>query len=281
MAGCSRLSPYLAFGVISDGEVLRALHQQREHLRRAGLSEDRSKDLDQAVKFFVERLYWRAAYHQAFELDYEQEHVNKLRQFDGVREGVFIPEWLSAWQAGQTGVPYVDAAMRMLAQTGWLNMRLRGTVISFALNELWLPAREVGLHLAREFLDYDPAIHWNQVQIHAGTSDMSDPLTYDPRKQARDHDAAGEFVRQWVPELRAVPLEYLVEPWLMPPQTQAQSRCRIGVDYPAPLVPLQQAHDAAKERVAALRAGKKTLPRNSYWTGRERQRVAMRQGGLF
>lgn len=73
----------------------------------------------------------------------------------GHRESVFIPERLEAWKAGRTGVPYVDAAMRMLAQTGWLNMRLRGTVVSFALNELWLPWREVGLHLAREFLDYD------------------------------------------------------------------------------------------------------------------------------
>lgn len=277
--GCSRLSPYLAFGVLSDGEVLRALYARRENLRPV-LSEEKSKALDQALKFFVERMYWRAAYHQSFEMDFEREHQPELAQFAGQREGIAIPEWLDAWREGRTGVPYVDAAMRMLAQTGWLNMRLRGTVVSFALNELWLPWRDVGLHLAREFLDYDPAIHWSQLQIHAGSSAMSEPLTYDPRKQARDHDPQGDFVRKWVPELAAVPLDYLVEPWTMPPRVQTEARCLIGVDYPAPPVNLSQAHEAARERVSALRKGL-ALPRNAFWSTREQQRVAMRQGDLF
>lgn len=277
--GCSRLSPYLAFGVLSDGEVFRALYERREALR-AVVNEDKSAALDQAVKFFIERLYWRAAYHQSFEMDFEREHITELSQFDGQRESVFIPEWLEAWKTGRTGVPYVDAAMRMLARTGWINMRLRGTVASFALNELWLPWRDVGLHLAREFLDYDAPIHWSQIQIHAGTAKMCDPLTYDPRKQARDHDPDGTFVREWVPELANVPLEYLVEPWTMPPHVQAQAGCLIGVTYPAPPVNLAQANDAAKERVAALRKGKNP-PRNSFWSTRDKARIELVQGGLF
>lgn len=195
--GCSRLSPYLAFGVISDGEIFRALNQQRDALRPA-LNPNQAAVLDNALNFFVERLYWRAAYLQSFELDYTREHENELSQFNDQREGVFVPEWLEAWKTGRTGVPYVDAAMRMLATTGWLNMRLRGTVTSFAVNELWLPWQMVGLHLAREFLDYEASIHWSQLQIHAGTARGCDPLTYNPRKQARDHDPSGRFVKQWV-----------------------------------------------------------------------------------
>lgn len=279
LEGCSRLSPYLAFGVLSDGEVIRALYEKRLALLEH-LSEEKQQSLDQAVKFFVERLYWRAAYHQSFELNVESEHQPELSTLAGHREGVFIPAWLEAWKAGRTGVPYVDAAMRMLAQTGWVNMRLRGTVSSFALNELWLPWREVGLHLAREFLDYDGAIHWSQVQIQAGSAAGCEPLSYDPRKQARDHDPQGAFVRQWVPELANVPMDYLVEPWTMSPRVQAQTGCHIGVDYPAPLVNLAQAHAAARERVAALRQGI-TPPRNNFWGWREQQRVVMVQGGLF
>lgn len=277
--GCSRLSPYLAFGVISDGEIFRALNQQRDALRPA-LNPNQAAVLDNALNFFVERLYWRAAYLQSFELDYTREHENELSQFNDQREGVFVPEWLEAWKTGRTGVPYVDAAMRMLATTGWLNMRLRGTVTSFAVNELWLPWQMVGLHLAREFLDYEASIHWSQLQIHAGTARGWDPLTYNPRKQARDHDPSGRFVKQWVPELRNVPLENLVEPWTMSPPMQAAASCYIGSDYPAPLLNLQQAHDAAKERVAALRKGL-TPPPNRFWLTRDEQRTALVQGGLF
>lgn len=277
--GCSRLSPYLAFGAISDGEVFRALNRQREALRPT-LSPEQRGPLDQSLNFFVERLYWRAAYLQSFELDYTREHLNELSQFNNQREGLFVAEWLEAWKAGRTGVPYVDAAMRMLAETGWLNMRLRGTVTSFAVNELWLPWRQVGLHLAREFLDYEASIHWSQLQIHAGTAKGCEPLTYNPRKQAKDHDPSGQFVKRWVPELRGVPLDYLVEPWTMPPAVQAQAGCFIGASYPAPLINLQHAHEAAKERVAALRKGFAPPP-NKFWLTRDARRTALAQGGLF
>ena len=269
----------MAFGVISDGEVFRALNRQRETLWPA-LSPEQKAQLDQSLNFFVERLYWRAAYLQSFELDYTREHLNELSQFNNQREGLFVAEWLEAWKAGRTGVPYVDAAMRMLAETGWLNMRLRGTVTSFAVNELWLPWRQVGLHLAREFLDYEASIHWSQLQIHAGTAKGCEPLTYNPRKQAKDHDPSGQFVKRWVPELRGVPLDYLVEPWTMPPAIQAQAACFIGASYPAPLINLQQAHDAAKERVAALRKGFAPPP-NKFWLTRDARRTALAQGGLF
>ena len=279
ITGCSRLSPYLAFGVLSDGEVFRAVHSQYVRLKNQG-DPVASQRLEEAVRFFLERLYWRAAYHQAFERNHTREHQVELAPFNGQREALLIPEWLDAWQQGKTGVPYIDAAMRMLAHTGWLNMRLRGTVASFALNELWLPWREVGLHLAREFLDYDAPIHWSQVQIHAGSAKACDPLTYNPKKQAQEHDPEGRFIHRWLPELSRVPLEHLTEPWLMSPAMQSKASCRIGVEYPAPPVNLKQAHDAARERVTALRQ-EKAPPPNRFWDQRERLRREISQISLF
>lgn len=264
--GCSRLSPYLSHGVLSDQEVMLRL---RDVLQA---SED-TPLLNDAAQFFMERLYWRSAYLQSFEAQVESESVDDLTAFKGVREAEVIPAWLDAWKDGRTGFPMVDAGMRMLAQTGWLNMRLRGTVTSFAVNDLWLPWTEVGLHLAREFLDYEPGIHWNQLQIHAGTSRLSGPLTYNATKQAQDHDPRGEFIRRWVPELAQVPLPFVQEPWKLPAAQRAGA-------YPDPLVSLVAAQEAARERVLALREGK-AVPNRAFWKHRETLLRQQKQAQLF
>lgn len=273
---CSRLSPYLALGVVSDRELFQALCVA---MTEGGTDEEVNR-LESPSRFFVERLYWRAAYLQAMERQSDLDLRAGMPVFNGLREAERMNGWLQAWAAGMTGFPLVDAAMRMLNATGWLNMRLRGTVTSFALNDLWLPWQEVGMVLAREFLDYEPAIHWSQLQIHAGVSSHSGPLTYDVVKQAREHDPRGIFVRQWVPELREVPAEYIFEPWRMPAAVQRSSNCVLGMHYPAPLVRHPVANDAARERVAALREGTEP-PGGLYWKQRNQQVAAQGQGRLF
>ncbi len=275
---CSRLSPYLAWGVLSDREVFHALSLRASAAGESdALQQERLLD---AARFFTERLYWRMAYLQALENAPSCDRQAGLRAFDNLREEERMQGWLQAWAAGQTGFPFVDAAMRMLNACGWLNMRLRGTVASFALNDLWLPWPEVGRVLAREFLDYEPAIHWNQIQIHAGVSSHSGPLTYDVVKQAREHDPMGTFVREWVPELRQVPPEYIFEPWKMPATVQQRSKCVLGQDYPAPLVRHPAANDAARSRVAALREGS-VPPASLYWKQRTQQLLQQGQSSLF
>jgi len=144
----------------------------------------------------------------------------------------------------------VDACVAMLRETGWLNFRMRAMLVSVAAYPLWLHWREVGHWLARQFLDYEPGIHWPQMQMQSGTTGINTTRVYNPVKQAQDHDPQGRFVRHWLPTLRQVPDGWIFEPWHMPAGLQT----RLGVEWPQPPVDLGSATRTAKTRVHALRA---------------------------
>lgn len=141
----------------------------------------------------------------------------------------------------------------MLRDTGWLNFRMRAMLVSVAAYPLWLHWRPVGLWLARQFLDYEPGIHWSQMQMQSGTTGINIPRIYNPLKQARDHDPKGVFVRRWLPQLRRVPDAWIFEPWRMP-QDLRQRYGLNDTDLPTPLVDLENATREAKARLFALRA---------------------------
>ncbi|MDY7575146.1 FAD-binding domain-containing protein [Actimicrobium sp. CCI2.3] len=247
--GCSRLSPFLAQGVITMREIVLAMN------RRVGSPDMasnayRQERLISALRFFADRLSWRAGYFQNMESMPRLEFDNIHPGMTGLREEQFDAARFVQWKNGETGYPMVDAAMKMLHHTGWINMRLRGMVLSFAVNELWLHWREPALFLAREFVDYEPAIHYNQMQIHAGTAGAGSMLAYNPVKQAQELDPKGVFVRRWLPALQAVPDAYIFEPWTMSPAVQADCGVTIGSDYPAPLVDHLKAAREARSRVA-------------------------------
>ena len=143
--------------------------------------------------------------------------------------------------------------MRSLIATGWLNFRMRAMLVSFGAYHLWLHWRQLGLHLARCFVDFEPGIHWSQTQMQSGVTGINTVRIYSPQKQLRDQDKDGVFVRRWVPELAAVPLARLAEPHTMTEAEQQQAGCRIGVDYPAPIVDAQAAVALAKSRIYAAR----------------------------
>ena len=147
----------------------------------------------------------------------------------------------------------VDACMRSLLATGWLNFRMRAMLVSFASYHLWLHWRLPGLFLARQFLDFEPGIHWSQMQMQSGTTGINTLRMYSPAKQARDQDPEGIFIRRWCPELARVPLPYLAEPWKMDISVQRMVGCIIGVDYPAPVVDEKVALKLAKDRLYGLR----------------------------
>ncbi len=242
---CSRLSPHLAFGTVS----LRAVHQATEAARTQ--APDRS--MAYALTGFAGRLRWHCHFMQKLESEPAIEFENFARVCDGLRENEFNDTYFDAWCQGRTGYPMVDACMRSLVATGWLNFRMRAMLVSFASYHLWLHWRPTGVFLARQFLDFEPGIHWSQMQMQSGTTGINTLRMYSPIKQARDQDPQGLFIRQWVPELARVPLPYLAEPWKMDISVQRMALCLIGHDYPAPIVDDKTALQAAKDRMYGLR----------------------------
>jgi deoxyribodipyrimidine photo-lyase len=251
----SRLSPYLTWGVLSMREVVQSLRKQNLNIQAN--PSIYPKNLLAGLVGFESRLHWHCHFMQKLESEPTIEFQNLHPMFDCLRDehysGDVLQTRLDAWKTGQTGWPIVDACMAMLRETGWINFRMRAMLMSTASYLLWLHWRETGLHLAREFLDYEPGIHWSQVQMQSGTTGINTLRIYNPVKQAQDQDPEGVFVRRWLPALRPVPNTWIFQPWLMPESLQAEYGCRIGVDYPAPLVNINQALKSARAAFSQLK----------------------------
>ncbi|WP_445772170.1 FAD-binding domain-containing protein [Rheinheimera sp.] len=140
--------------------------------------------------------------------------------------------------------------MRSLLATGWLHFRGRAMLVAFASYHLWLHWRPLALHLAQCFVDYEPGIHYPQIQMQAGTTGINPNRMYNPVKQSQQKDTDGAFIRQWLPELRQVPTSWLHSPWLMPITLQQRYGCVIGQHYPAPIVDLQHAQQQARAKLS-------------------------------
>jgi len=240
---CSRLSWYLAYGSISMREVWQIT---RAHY--AALSPE-DKAWRQSLRSFTARLHWHCHFIQKLESEPQAERRPFARIYTGLRPAEADPERLAAWAQGRTGYPFVDAAMRYLQAHGWINFRMRAMLMSFAAYDLWLPWQQAGLVLARAFIDYEPGIHWPQCQMQSGETGINTVRIYSPVKQSVDQDPQGTFIRLWLPELRAVPLAFIHEPWRMEPQ----QRAALCPDYPPPIVDHAQAAREAKAAIFALR----------------------------
>lgn len=245
---CSRISTYLAYGCLSMREIVTSTRLHIEELdatavrHRAGL------------RAFQSRLYWHCHFIQKLESEPEIEWRNMHRGYDGLREEEFSTHHFEALKAGQTGWPMVDASVAMLRHTGWLNFRMRAMLVSVAAYPLWLHWRPVGEWLATQFLDYEPGIHWSQLQMQSGTTGINTTRVYNPIKQAMDHDPNGVFVRRWIPAMQRVPDTYLFEPWLMPLSLQQSIGVIVGRDIPQPIVDLAAATKMAKTKLYERRS---------------------------
>jgi deoxyribodipyrimidine photo-lyase len=255
-SACSRISPYLAWGCLSIREVVQTVWTRRARIKALPKVEQPAGMLA-SLTSFEGRLHWHCHFIQKLESEPQIEFRNVHRGFDGLRnEGEPSSDELvrlKAWREGRTGYPMVDACMRMVNTTGWLNFRMRAMLVSFASYQLWLHWRATGLWLAQQFLDYEPGIHWTQFQMQSGVTGINTIRMYNAVKQAQDHDPEGIFVRRWCPELALVPDTHIFEPWRMPGAMQAASLCIIGQDYPAPIVDQAQAMKDAKEKIYARR----------------------------
>ncbi|MEM1181388.1 MAG: FAD-binding domain-containing protein, partial [Acidobacteriota bacterium] len=250
--GCSRLSPHLAFGSLSLRQVYQTARARRDELK-AGPTDEVTKRWGGSISSFLSRLRWHCHFMQKLEDEPAIEFRNMNRAFDALRPLEPDPERFAAWKDGQTGYPMVDACMRCLHRTGWINFRMRAMLASFSSYHLWQHWRQPAIYLARQFLDFEPGIHYSQFQMQSGVTGINTVRVYSPAKQVKDQDPQGLFIRRWVPELEAVPEKYLPEPHTMPELTQQMASCRIGTDYPAPIVDHREAYRAARERIFAVR----------------------------
>ncbi|MGB7393013.1 MAG: FAD-binding domain-containing protein [Pricia sp.] len=198
---CSRLSPYLAWGNLSVRQVYQAILRKKE--------DGGSK---RNLSAFSSRLRWQAHFVQKFEMEPRME-------FEALNKGFLeIPyeenrEYIERWKNGTTGFPLVDASVRCLVRTGYLNFRMRTMITSFFCHHLFQHFSHIGPWLARNFLDFEPGIHYAQMQMQSGLTGYNTVRIYNPTKNAHDHDPEALFIKEYVPELRNLPAALAIEPW--------------------------------------------------------------------
>lgn len=247
---CSRLSAHITYGTLSVRQIFQQTWQQMS--RNKGLDKDDIKVSNKNLSAFLSRMHWHCHFIQKLEASPWLETQCMHPAFEGMRD-LHNKTHLNAWLNGQTGYPLVDACMRSLHHNGWLNFRMRAMVVSFASYHLWLDWRQTFPPLAQLFTDYEPGIHISQFQMQSDVTGINSVRIYNPVKQSIDHDPRGKFIRRYVPELAQVPDEWLHEPWKMPMPLQHNTNCRIGIDYPEPIVDHQTSVKFARSQIAERR----------------------------
>ncbi|MBC8151468.1 MAG: deoxyribodipyrimidine photo-lyase [Bacteroidetes bacterium] len=239
--GCSRLSPYLAWGCLSIRQVYQAQMQAKEQLGFRG-----------QFNAFASRLRWHCHFIQKFETEDRMEFENVNRGFDALEKSRNVAHY-QAWATGHTGYPMVDACMRCLTATGYINFRMRAMLTSFLAHHLFQHWQEGAWHLARIYTDFEPGIHYAQIQMQAGMTGTNTVRIYNPVKQSQDHDPEGVFIKQWIPELQNCPTAYVHEPWTIPPLEQEMAHFRPGSDYPLPIIDIAVTGREAKLKLYSQR----------------------------
>lgn len=226
--GCSRLSPYISWGVCS----IRELYQRAQLERKAS-------SWKKQLVAFTSRLRWQSHFIQKFESEprMEIEAINSaFLKLPQPQDDTFI----AAWKEGKTGYPLVDAALRCVTATGYINFRMRSMIVSFLTHHLFQHFTTGSAWLARQFLDFEPGIHYGQFQMQAGLTGINTVRVYNPVKNALDHDPEAIFIKKWVPELQILPSKFAIEPWLLTSLEEELYGFKVGKSYPDPIVDLKE-----------------------------------------
>jgi deoxyribodipyrimidine photo-lyase len=238
---CSRLSPYLAWGNIS----LRQFYQTIL-LKRTQVGWKRPLD------GLISRLHWHCHFIQKFESEHQMQWrpVNKAYcdlSYPELHMGLSLEERLTKWKKAQTGYPLVDACMRCLEKTGYINFRMRAMLVSFLCHHLLVDWRLGVTHLAKYFLDFEPGIHYPQFQMQSGVTGTNIIRVYNPVKQSQEKDTEGLFIRKWLPELSELPNEIIHTPWELSPMEQQLYQFNLGETYPLPIIDIKETGKIARD----------------------------------
>ena len=240
---CSRLSPYIAWGNVSIRQIFQKAHQYK--------TEENKKHLGA----FVSRLRWQAHFIQKFEMEHTMENASINKGFQKLKKSISA-EYQEAWKEGKTGFPLIDACMRCLKETGYLNFRMRAMLVSFFTHILWQPWQASSQHLSKLFLDFEPGIHFPQLQMNAGETGINILRIYSPIKNSLEHDEDATFIKTWIPELAHLPTSFIHEPFLMTPLDEQFNNFELGVDYPKPIVEIKVARKKASDTLWNMRKNK-------------------------
>lgn len=225
----SKLSPHLAHGEISPRQIW-----------------DACKDNEVTSRKFLSEIGWR-------EFSYTLLFYNPDLATENFADGYEAMEWdhddqaFEAWTKGQTGYPFVDAGMRQLWATGWMHNRVRMVVASFLIKHLMIDWRDGEDWFWDCLLEADLASNAASWQWVAGTGADAAPYfrVFNPFGQGEKFDPNGDYVRQWVPELKDLPNKYIQQPWTAPDKVLNAAGIELDRDYPEPIVD----HKQARERV--------------------------------
>jgi deoxyribodipyrimidine photo-lyase len=246
---CSRLSAHLALGSLSMREAHQAACRALADKRTAG-----ETAYAQSIDSFISRLHWHCHFIQKFEDAPFMEASDLHPAYRGARPDPDAAG-LEAWIEGRTGLPFLDACMRALAHTGWLNFRMRAMVASVSSYHFWTHWKQPAEALAARFTDFEPGIHYPQMQMQSGVTGVNTPRIYNPVKQGHDQDPSGVFIRRWIPELKALPDSFIHEPWRAPQTVLDSAGVSLGEAYPHRLVDHELGARQARARIGAIRKG--------------------------
>lgn len=234
-SSCSRLSPYISWGNVSirqvfqKGKAVKAKSKNKKH-----------------ISAFLSRLRWQAHFIQKFEMEHTMEQASVNKGYHKLKKSI-SEDYQKVWREGQTGFPLVDASMRCLVETGYVNFRMRAMLVSFFTHILWQPWQAASTHLSQQFLDFEPGIHFPQLQMQAGETGINNLRIYNPITNSLKHDPDSVFIKKWVPELAHLDTAFIHEPYLMTELEQGLYNFRLGEDYPHPIVDIKENRKRASE----------------------------------
>lgn len=225
----SKFSPFLALGCLSP----RLVYEEVKRYETERIAND-------STYWLVFELLWRDFF-RFTALKYDTALFRKTGIMNLRKPWREDPVRFRAWQQGLTGIPFIDANMRELLLTGFMSNRGRQNVASFLVRDLGVHWQMGAEWFESALLDYDVCSNYGNWNYAAGIgNDPREDRYFNILRQAGMYDPKGEYVRQWLPELRSVPNASIHEPHRMSLQEQQSSQCRIGTDYPKPIVDLAE-----------------------------------------